>query len=263
MAEQHEAAAAAAEAERQELIGELAAARGTTVALEEERQQAIADEEAAEREREAREDRQDREDREEVEDPQPTTEPTREPTSDPDEDSDEDRNEPTPTQTPSSSPTPTSTPTPTPTQSPTPTQTPTRTPTPTPTPTPTQPPQQPDGAEAAIEYARQQIGKPYEWGGSGPHGFDCSGLTMRAWQAGGKSLPHWSVAQAQQVTRIPYSQIERGDLIFWSDNGQASGVYHVGLYIGGGQMIHAPRPGKNVEVQSVFYWRDPAFYGRV
>jgi cell wall-associated NlpC family hydrolase len=107
------------------------------------------------------------------------------------------------------------------------------------------------------------VGKPYEWGAAGPNSFDCSGLTMRAWQAGGKSLPHWSVAQAERVTRVSYSQMVPGDLIFWSDNGQASGVHHVGLYIGGGQMIHAPRPGKNVEVQSVFYWHNPSFYGRV
>ena len=86
---------------------------------------------------------------------------------------------------------------------------------------------------------------------------------MRAWQAGGESLPHWSVAQARAVTRVSYANIRPGDLIFWSDNGQASGTYHVGLYIGGGKMIHAPRPGKVVEVQSVFYWRTPSFYGRV
>jgi cell wall-associated NlpC family hydrolase len=86
---------------------------------------------------------------------------------------------------------------------------------------------------------------------------------MRAWQRAGVSLPHWSVAQARMVTRVSYGQLRPGDLIFWSDNGQASGTYHVGLYIGAGKMIHAPRPGKVVEIQNVFYWRTPSFYGRV
>lgn len=86
---------------------------------------------------------------------------------------------------------------------------------------------------------------------------------MRAWQQGGKQLPHWSVAQARMVTRVSYAELRPGDLIFWSDNGQPSGTYHVGLFIGDGLMIHAPRPGKTVEVQRVFYWRTPSFYGRV
>lgn len=119
------------------------------------------------------------------------------------------------------------------------------------------------GAQRAIDYARAQLGKPYEWGAAGPGSFDCSGLTMRAWQQAGVSLPHWSVAQARMVTRVSYTQLRPGDLIFWSDNGQASGTYHVGLYTGAGKMIHAPRPGKVVEIQNVFYWRPPSFYGRV
>ena len=133
---------------------------------------------------------------------------------------------------------------------------------------PTKPPAKtapppPSGAQLAIDYARAQLGKPYEWGAAGPGSFDCSGLTMRAWQQAGVSLPHWSVAQARMVTRVSYAQLRPGDLIFWSDNGQASGTYHVGLYIGAGKMIHAPRPGKVVEIQNVFYWRPPSFYGRV
>jgi cell wall-associated NlpC family hydrolase len=125
------------------------------------------------------------------------------------------------------------------------------------------PPPPPSDAQLAIDYARAQLGKPYEWGAAGPDSFDCSGLTMRAWQRAGVSLPHWSVAQARMVTRVSYAQLRPGDLIFWSDNGQASGTYHVGMYIGAGKMIHAPRPGKVVEIQNVFYWRPPSFYGRV
>jgi cell wall-associated NlpC family hydrolase len=86
---------------------------------------------------------------------------------------------------------------------------------------------------------------------------------MRAWERGGVSLQHWSVAQARAVTRVTYGELLPGDLVFWSTNGQASGVYHVGLYVGDGRMVHAPRAGKPVEQQSVFYWVTPAFYGRV
>ncbi|TDD94524.1 C40 family peptidase, partial [Jiangella asiatica] len=165
--------------------------------------------------------------------PQPTTEPTAEPTSEP-----------------------TTEPTPEPTPEPTHTEPPDE-------PEEPEEPEQPAGARAAIDFALAQVGKPYEWGADGPNSYDCSGLTMRAWEAGGVGLPHWSVAQAQRVDRVSYSDLRPGDLVFWSDNGEASGVYHVGLYIGGGQMVHAPRPGKDVEVQNVFYWVDPAFYGRV
>lgn len=119
------------------------------------------------------------------------------------------------------------------------------------------------GADRAIEYAKAQLGKPYEWGADGPDSFDCSGLTMRAWEAGGVTLTHHSVAQANETTRVSYSELQPGDLIFWSDNNTISGVYHVALYIGDGQMIHAPSTGKVVEIQDVFYWTTPSFYGRV
>jgi cell wall-associated NlpC family hydrolase len=137
------------------------------------------------------------------------------------------------------------------------------TPEPSPTPSPAPDPPPSGGAERAIEYARAQLGKPYEWGADGPDSFDCSGLTMRAWEAGGVSLTHHSVAQANETTRVSYSELQPGDLIFWSDNNAISGVYHVALYIGDGQMIHAPSSGKTVEIQDVFYWRTPSFYGRV
>ncbi len=125
------------------------------------------------------------------------------------------------------------------------------------------PPSDASGAEKAVAYARAQLGKPYQWGADGPGSFDCSGLTMRAWEAGGVSLTHHSVAQANETTRVSYNDLAPGDLIFWSNDGTASGVYHVALYIGDGKMIHAPSTGKNVEIQDVFYWRTPSFYGRV
>jgi cell wall-associated NlpC family hydrolase len=141
--------------------------------------------------------------------------------------------------------------------------TPTPTPTAEPEPEPEPPPSDASGAEKAVAYAYAQIGKPYQWGADGPDSFDCSGLTMRAWEAGGVSLTHHSVAQANETTRVSYGDLEPGDLIFWSDNGASSGVYHVALYVGDGRMIHAPSTGRNVEIQDVFYWRTPSFYGRV
>ena len=109
-----------------------------------------------------------------------------------------------------------------------------------------------EGAALAIEYALAQIGKPYQWGANGPDSFDCSGLTQMAWQAGGVSLPHWSVGQYAQALKIPASQLRPGDLIFFGDQpGDAGSIHHVGLYVGGGRMIEAPHTGALVREVSV------------
>lgn len=102
-------------------------------------------------------------------------------------------------------------------------------------------------AKTALEYAYKQLGKPYIYGGAGPTGFDCSGLTMRAWGAAGVSLPHNAAAQYSLTSskRVSYENLQPGDLVFFS------GLGHVGMYVGGGQMIHAPRTGKNVEIVSI------------
>lgn len=234
----------------------LAQARGTTVALEQERQNGIAREEAAERERAERErERREEHDRErrgpDPDPPQPTTPPDDPPASPAPEPSTE---PPAPEPPPEPEP-----PAPEPPPEPEP---PAPKPPPEPDPPDPDPPAPPAGADAAIAYAEQQIGKPYEWGAAGPSSFDCSGLTMMAWRKGGINLPRTSRQQAAYTTRVSYSDLRPGDLIYWSNNGSASGVYHVGLYIGNGRMIHAPRPGKDVERQDVFYWTTPSFYGR-
>ncbi len=114
------------------------------------------------------------------------------------------------------------------------------------------------GASAAVAYARNQIGKPYQWAATGPDSFDCSGLTMRAWQRGGVSLPHYSVAQYEQGRKVAIADLRRGDLVFFgSDPGNPGSIYHVGLYIGGGQMIEAPYTGENVRISSIY--RDSLF----
>ncbi|WP_298509615.1 NlpC/P60 family protein, partial [uncultured Nocardioides sp.] len=101
----------------------------------------------------------------------------------------------------------------------------------------------------------------YRSGAAGPSSWDCSGLTMRSWAAGGKTLPHYSVAQYQQSTPITLSQLQPGDLLFWSDSGP-SGIYHVAIYTGNGMMIHAPRPGRSVEEVSMYYWVTPNLFAR-
>jgi cell wall-associated NlpC family hydrolase len=97
------------------------------------------------------------------------------------------------------------------------------------------------GAGAAIAAARAQIGKPYVYGAAGPDSFDCSGLTMWAWRAGGVSLPHSSQSQYAGSTHVAISAIQPGDLLFYY-----SDIHHVALYSGGGMMIEAAHTGTNV-----------------
>lgn len=118
------------------------------------------------------------------------------------------------------------------------------------------------GAQAAIAFARAQLGEPYVWGADGPGSWDCSGLTSAAWAAGGKSLPHYSVAQYDASTPIDAADLRPGDLVFWGDSSSPSSIFHVALYVGGGRIIHAPRTGRPVTEDSLYYWRTPDFYAR-
>jgi cell wall-associated NlpC family hydrolase len=134
-------------------------------------------------------------------------------------------------------------------------------PTPAPAPVAHPAPNQTVAVQRAIAYAKQQLGKPYRWAASGPSTFDCSGLTMMAWARGGKSLPHYSVAQFYQSTRVSMADAKPGDLLFWSSNGSPSGIHHVALYLGGGQFIEAPHTGAFVRYNSIYNWY-PDFVAR-
>lgn len=118
------------------------------------------------------------------------------------------------------------------------------------------------GVAAVIAFAEAQLGEPYVWGAAGPNSWDCSGLTAGAWGAAGKYLPHYSVAQYQQSTPVKASQLRPGDLVFWSNGSSSSSIFHVALYVGDGQIIHAPRTGRPVVKESMYYWRTPNFYAR-
>jgi len=116
-----------------------------------------------------------------------------------------------------------------------------------------------EGAATAIAFANAQMGKPYVWAADGPDSYDCSGLTMRAWEAGGVALPHYSVAQFAQAKKIPATQARPGDLVFFgSDPTDAGTIYHVGLYIGEGMMIEAPYTGSWVKESSI---NRPSLFG--
>lgn len=101
-------------------------------------------------------------------------------------------------------------------------------------------------AAQAVAFAYRALGLPYVWGATGPNAFDCSGLTQAAWKAAGVSLPRTTYTQINAGTRVPESALQPGDLVFFY-----SGISHVGLYIGNGQMIHAPHPGAPVRIAPI------------
>ncbi|MFJ4643677.1 NlpC/P60 family protein [Streptomyces bobili] len=103
-------------------------------------------------------------------------------------------------------------------------------------------------AEKALAFARAQIGKPYVWGATGPDSYDCSGLTQAAWKAAGVTLPRVTYDQVNAGTTVSLSSAQPGDLVFFYAD-----VTHVGIYIGNGMMIHAPKPGTYVREESIYY----------
>jgi peptidoglycan DL-endopeptidase CwlO len=104
--------------------------------------------------------------------------------------------------------------------------------------------------ERALAAAEAQIGKPYRYGGSGPNGFDCSGLTMFAWRAAGVSLTHGATQQYPETTHISLSSLQPGDLLFW---GSGSYMGHVAMYVSPGRMIEAEDSGSVVGIHPIRY----------
>ena len=110
-----------------------------------------------------------------------------------------------------------------------------------------------------IAFAQAQLGKPYLWGGSGPNSWDCSGLTQAAWAQAGVYLAHYTGFQYDQTQRVPLSDLEPGDLVFFGSDGSNS--HHVGLFVGGNQMINAPHSGALVRYDSIYSFGDLLPYG--
>jgi cell wall-associated NlpC family hydrolase len=100
-------------------------------------------------------------------------------------------------------------------------------------------------SSVALKYALSQVGDIYVWAASGPTRWDCSGLTMRAFQKAGVSLPHSSRIQVRYGKTVSFGSVKPGDLLFFGKP-----ISHVSIYMGGGKMVQAPRPGKRVEVVS-------------
>ena len=249
-------------AERDALIGELADLQGVSVELAAQRQTAL-ERRAEERRKRAEERKRKREHQDDPPAPAPTPVPTPSPSPAP---------SPTPTPAPPKPPKPTPTPTPTPAPTPTPTPTPVPAPVPTPSPVPAPAPAPPPAPvptpapapsgdpASAVAFAAAQLGDAYRWGAAGPDSWDCSGLMMMAWGAGGISLPHSSAGQYAASTPIAAADLRPGDLVFWGAS--PSGIYHVAMYVGGGEIIHAPRTGRPVSRESMYYWTAPDYFAR-
>ncbi len=114
------------------------------------------------------------------------------------------------------------------------------------------------GAAGAIAAAQSKLGTPYRWGGTSPSGFDCSGLMLWSWAQVGVSLPRTSGAQRAGTQRITREQLQPGDLVF-----HRIPVGHVGMYIGGGQMIHSPHTGDVVKISPIDRIGGTMSFGRI
>ncbi|MFB7669099.1 transglycosylase family protein [Kitasatospora sp. NPDC056138] len=115
---------------------------------------------------------------------------------------------------------------------------------------------------AAINFALSKVGQAYVYGGSSDGGWDCSGLTQAAFRQAGISLPRVAADQADVASRVSLDSLQPGDLLFWSNNGSNSGVYHVAIYIGDGKYVEAANPKAGVKIETIANYA-PDFAGRV
>ena len=101
-------------------------------------------------------------------------------------------------------------------------------------------------AADVVTWALAQVGQPYLWGGEGVGGFDCSGLSKMAWLSVGVRLTHQSKVQFNETVRLNVADLEPGDLVFYGDP-----IHHLGIYIGDGKMVEAPRQGIPVRIAAI------------
>jgi len=117
---------------------------------------------------------------------------------------------------------------------------------------PPPPPPAQTPAQIAVAFAEAQVGKPYVWGGTGPDGYDCSGLTQASWEAAGVALPRTAAEQYYAGVQVPVADAQPGDLLFYSSSASPAGIYHVGIDVGPGLILHAPSPGQSVQVDAIW-----------
>jgi cell wall-associated NlpC family hydrolase len=113
-----------------------------------------------------------------------------------------------------------------------------------------------EGSSAAVQFAVDQLGEPYVYGSAGPDSWDCSGLTQQAWAAAGVSLSHNAAMQWDETARISRDELQEGDLVFYND------LAHVAMYIGDGEIIHAPNSTTVVKIVDIDYGGSIVGYGR-
>lgn len=113
-------------------------------------------------------------------------------------------------------------------------------------------------AQRAVRIALGKVGAPYRYGAAGPYAFDCSGLTWYAWRKAGVSIPRVAAAQYLRIpVKVSWNRLRPGDLLFFR------GLGHVGMYVGGGRWVHAPRTGTRVRVERLNRYRRATFAGAV
>ncbi len=127
-------------------------------------------------------------------------------------------------------------------------------PAPKPQPRPDPPATGSGSGATALAWAKTQLGKDYEWAADGPDTYDCSGLTLRAWERAGVYLPHSSRAQYQVTSHIPLAELRPGDLVFYATNTRdPQTIHHVALYYGNQQILEAPFTGAQVRISSIYH----------
>lgn len=112
-------------------------------------------------------------------------------------------------------------------------------------------------AAVAVRVATQQVGDPYRWGATGPNAFDCSGLAQYAWRRAGVRIPRRTYDQYKRLRRVSWNALKPGDLVYFYGRG------HVGMYIGRGRMVHAPRSGGRVRIDQLASWWRAQYNGAV
>jgi len=115
----------------------------------------------------------------------------------------------------------------------------------------------PSLGQKAVKVAAAQKGDRYQWGATGPHRFDCSGLTLYSFKGAGKKIPRTAQAQYNKAKKINAKNRKVGDLVFF---GGTRSIYHVGIYAGNGKIWHAPKPGTKVRLEKI--WTKSVRYGR-